>query len=265
MNEMNYIPVPLQQFFAEHNKLALAFSGGTDSAYLLWAGKQCGCDIKPFFIKTDFQPDFELMDAARLAEDLDLKLTVLEHDILSEERICTNPVNRCYYCKNIIFSALKKRASLAGFATIIDGTNASDDADDRPGMKAILELSILSPLRMCGITKEQVRKFSAEAGLFTADKPSYACLATRIPAGTTITKKDLQKIEHSEEKLHQMGYADFRIRLFHNCARIQLTKPDLNRAIEDYERITEALQDDFSGILLDLIPRYTDKTERKPL
>lgn len=258
MKSINLIPESLQQFFAEHNKVALAFSGGTDSAYLLWAGKECGCDIKPIFIKTVFQPDFELMDAARLAEELDIKMTVLELDVLSDETIRSNPANRCYYCKNRIFTALKERAALAGYETIIDGTNASDDADDRPGMKAIRELGVLSPLRLCGVTKNDVRHFSAEAGLFTAVKPSYACLATRIPAGTSIEEKDLQKVEDSETKLREMGYSDFRIRLFHGCARIQLPEKYFNQAMKERETITTALKNDFDGILLDLIPRNAD-------
>lgn len=258
MKSSNLIPESLRHFFAEHSKIALAFSGGTDSSYLLWAGRECGCDIKPFFMKTLFQPDFELMDAARLAEELDLKLTVLELDILSDETIRSNPANRCYYCKRRIFTALQERAALAGYETVIDGTNASDDVNDRPGMKAILELHILSPLRMCGITKADVRHFSSEAGLFTAAKPSYACLATRISSGIPIEANDLQKIESSEAILQEMGYSDVRIRLFHGCARIQLPEQYFIRAIEEREIITEALKNDFNGILLDFIPRNVD-------
>ncbi|MDO4554774.1 MAG: ATP-dependent sacrificial sulfur transferase LarE [Lachnospiraceae bacterium] len=252
------VPKKLQQFFSKHPKAALAFSGGTDSAYLLWAGVQCGCDIKPYFIKTAFQPEFELMDAARLTEESDIPLTIVELDILSDKTIASNPSDRCYYCKTNLFTALKQRACTAGYTTIIDGTNASDDVDDRPGMKAIRELGVLSPLRLSGITKEQVRAFSKAAGLFTALKPSYACLATRIPSGASITAKDLTKIERSEESLRQLGYSDFRIRLFHGCARIQLKQSDFSQAISGYNEITATIGDDFEGVFLDLTPRSTD-------
>lgn len=252
------LPDSLRHFFEEHKKIALAFSGGTDSAYLLWAGKEAGCDIKPFFIKSAFQPEFELMDAAKLSEESELNLTILELDVLADETIRKNPSNRCYYCKTRLFTTLKERAAIAGYDTVIDGTNASDDVDDRPGMKALAELGILSPLRLCGITKEQVRTFSEQVGLFTAKKPSYACLATRIPAGTEISASDLQKIERSEASLREMGYENFRIRLFHGCARIQLPESLFDKAVKEHGRITEQLCHDFDGIFLDLIPRVPE-------
>ena len=145
MNETYPVPDSLQQFFRAHPTAALAFSGGTDSAYLLWAAQKCGCDIKPFFIKTAFQPEFELYDAACLADLLDLPLTVIELDVLTDPVIASNPSDRCYYCKRYLFEQLKKRADRCGYGTILDGTNASDDVNDRPGMKALEELHIVSP------------------------------------------------------------------------------------------------------------------------
>lgn len=258
MNETYPVPDSLQQFFRAHPKAALAFSGGTDSAYLLWAAQKCGCDIKPFFIKTAFQPEFELYDAARLADLLDLPLTVIELDVLTDPVIASNPSDRCYYCKRYLFEQLKKRADRCGYGTILDGTNASDDVNDRPGMKALEELHIVSPLRLCGITKYQVREYSNEAGLFTAKKPSYACLATRIPAGHRITSSDLSKIEQSEQILHDMGFTDFRIRLFHGCARIQLPKSSFQKALDQREQILLALKSSFEGVFLDLESRKSE-------
>ena len=157
----------LKEFFEKYPRAALGFSGGVDSAYLLYVGKKYGADIRPYFIKTAFQPEFELRDAIRLAKELDVGLTVIRHDILAEECVAENPADRCYYCKSALFHALKKQAVEDGYNVLLDGTNASDEASDRPGMKAIRELEVLSPLRECGLTKGEIRRLSREAGLFT--------------------------------------------------------------------------------------------------
>ena len=177
----------LKEFFEKYPRVALGFSGGVDSAYLLYAGKKYGADIRPYFIKTAFQPEFELRDAHRLTEELGIELTVVEYDILAETQVAQNPPNRCYYCKSALFGALKQQALKDGYEILLDGTNASDDASDRPGMKAIREMKVLSPLRECGLTKDEIRILSREAGLFTWEKPSYACLATRIPTGEPVS------------------------------------------------------------------------------
>ena len=135
----------LKVFFRKYPRAALGFSGGVDSAYLLYAGKKYGADIRPYFIKTAFQPEFELRDAMRLAKELDVELTVIRHDILAEDRVAENPADRCYYCKSALFHALKQQAVEDGYNVLLDGTNASDEASDRPGMKAIRELEVLSP------------------------------------------------------------------------------------------------------------------------
>ncbi len=236
----------LNEFFSAHPKAALAFSGGTDSAYLLYAARAVGADIKPYFIKTPFQPTFELEDARKLAPGL----TVLELDILSCEQIADNPENRCYFCKKAMFSALKAQAEADGYPLLLDGTNASDQQEDRPGMRALEELGVCSPLRLCGLTKEEIRCRSREAGLFTWDKPAYACLATRVQNGTKITIEQLQRVEQSEEILRKMGYFDVRIRLFYGAARVQLPEKQLKNA--DIFAIRTALSPYFDHILLDL-------------
>ena len=137
----------LKEFFAAHPKIALAFSGGVDSAYLLYAAKQLGAEVRAYYVKTAFQPQFELDDAKRLAEALHADMTVLLVDILSDTRVAANPANRCYFCKKSIFSSILHAASADGCTTLIDGTNASDDAGDRPGMQALRELKVYSPLR----------------------------------------------------------------------------------------------------------------------
>lgn len=245
----------LQEFFQQHPKAALAFSGGTDSAYLLWAGRTWGEDVRPYYISTPFQPAWEREDAQRLAQELGIPLTVVELDVLACPSVAANPQNRCYYCKQALFSALLQRAQADGFSLLLDGTNASDDASDRPGMKALQELEVRSPLRECGMTKAQVRALSREAGLFTWNKPAYACLATRIPTGTPITAEDLARVEGGEDALFALGFTNIRIRLRGDTALLQLPEDQMARAISQRPQLVEALTPYFSHINLDLRPR----------
>ncbi len=245
----------LKTFFTENPSVALAFSGGTDSSYLLYAGLSYGAKIRAYYVKTAFQPQFEYDDAVRLATQLGADLRVIHKDVLSNATVAANPQNRCYYCKTEIFTTLRQAAAEDGYSVLIDGTNASDEAGDRPGMLALQELSVRSPLRECGITKADVRALSKEAGLFTWNKPSYACLATRIPAGTTITAEMLERVEHAEDCLFKLGFSDFRIRLFHDAARIQLPADQMETAIAKRDALLHALEPYFKEIVLDLKAR----------
>ena len=242
----------LEQFFQENPRCALGFSGGVDSAYLLYAGVRAGADIRPYFIKTAFQPAFELADAQKLAEGLGVEVTVLELDALADPQVAANPEDRCYYCKQNLFRTLKDRAIADGYPVLLDGTNASDEAGDRPGMRALAELSVRSPLRECGLTKAEIRACSREAGLFTWDKPAYACLATRVPAGETITADILARVEGAEDALFRLGYTDFRVRVFHGATRLQLPRGQMERAVREAEELRQALKPYFTPILLDL-------------
>lgn len=242
----------LQDFFGQNRKLALAFSGGADSAYLLYTAIQAGCDVRAYYVKSAFQPQFELEDAKRLVTELGTSMTVLELDVLSDSVITENPANRCYHCKKKIFSNILNTAIADGYELLIDGTNASDDADDRPGMKALQELQVRSPLRECGITKDEVRRLSKEARLFTWDKPAYACLATRIPTGGTITAGKLSATEISEKYLSDLGFTDFRIRLSGNDAKIQVREEQLEKLLLYRKEILEKLKPYYSAITVDL-------------
>ena len=245
----------LNEFFCSVPKAAVAFSGGTDSAFLLWAARECGCDVRAYYVKTAFQPQFEYEDALRLARELSVPMTTVEVDILTVPEAADNGPQRCYYCKRALFTHLWQAARRDGYTVLLDGTNASDDALDRPGMRALRELEVRSPLRECGLTKEEVRRRSREAGLFTWDKPAYACLATRIPTGTPITQEDLERVERAECALESLGFRDFRVRLFHGAARLQVTGEQLPLAVERQGEMRAALRSDFSDILLDLVPR----------
>ena len=242
----------LRQFFEEHPKAAIAFSGGVDSAWLLCAALKYGADVKPYCVVSAFQPAFERKDAEEICRTLGAELTFLELDVLSQPAVAENPADRCYHCKTAIFTALRSRAEADGYSILLDGTNASDREDDRPGMKALRELGVLSPLRLCGLTKDEIRRLSREAGLPTWNKPAYACLATRVPTGERITQEKLNRVEGAEGALMSLGFRDLRVRLWHDAARLQLPKAQMGEAAARAEELREALKPWFSTVLLDL-------------
>ena len=246
----------LQQFLRNNPKIAIAFSGGVDSTYLLYAAKAAGCDVSAYFIKSQFQPRTEHNDAIRLAAHIGASLKVDALNILDYPEVTGNPADRCYFCKTRILQRLKELAYADGYTVICDGTNSDDDESDRPGMRAQRELGVISPLRQCGLTKADIRRLSEEAGLPTYDKPSYACLATRIPTGTVITESILEKIERSEEALMEMGFSDFRVRFVPpGDAKVQVQEKEWVAAAARRREILSALQPLFTGIVLDMNTR----------
>lgn len=249
----------LEQFFKEIPKAAIAFSGGTDSAFLLWAAGKYGCEVQAYYVNTVFQPAFELEDAVRITEELQVPMTVVETEILEVPEVRENGPRRCYYCKKGLFTALWKKAREDGYQVLLDGTNASDDAKDRPGMKALRELEVRSPLKECGITKSEVRRMSREAGLFTWEKPPYACLATRVPEGVKISEEQLWKVECAEKGLAEIGFADFRVRLLEGNARIQVTEAQMPLVMEKKDEILRVLKPLFPAVMLDLDARQVSQ------
>ena len=256
------VPEKLREFFSDHPSIALAFSGGTDSSYLLYAAKECGAHVRAYYVSTPFQPEFELDDAKRLADSLNADMTILPFDVLTDEIVKSNPKDRCYYCKNRIFHGILDAAKKDGFSEIMDGTNASDDAGDRPGMRALREMQVLSPLRLCGVTKTALREYSKNAGLFTWNKPAYACLATRVPSGIPIEASVLKDVEWAEHSLSELGFRDFRVRVYPNpavsaswCAKLQLTEDMIPKLMKQRTEIYSLLKQRFSEVTLDLAAR----------
>lgn len=242
----------LQKYLQERQKVAVAFSGGVDSAYLLYAASRWCKEVKAYYVKSPFQPAFELEDAVRLAKELSVPLQILPLDILQEPCIVKNDNRRCYYCKQRIFTAIREAALHDGFSHLFDGTNADDSPAERPGMQALTELSVSSPLRECGLHKEEIRRLSQEAGLFTHDKPAYACLATRIPTNVAITADKLTQTERAEATLAKLGFRDFRVRWLDGTARIQICEAQLPLLLEKRTELLAELKQDYSSVLLDL-------------
>jgi uncharacterized protein len=247
----------IQQFFSAHPRCALAFSGGVDSSYLLYAGLRYGAEIRPYYVKSQFQPDFEYRDAMRLCHDLGAEPVVLRVDALCSPAVRANGPDRCYFCKINIMSTIMAAAREDGCPVLLDGTNASDEAGDRPGMRALSELGVLSPLRLCGLTKPEIRRLSKEAGLFTWNKPAYACLATRIKTGEPITEEKLRAVEESEDFLFSLGFSDFRVRTREGKALLQFPAEQLEAAFARKSEMMERLAPLFAEIRIDPEGRKT--------
>ncbi|MGI5949406.1 ATP-dependent sacrificial sulfur transferase LarE [Peptoniphilus sp.] len=245
----------LEEFFNKHRKVALAFSGGVDSAYLLYSAIKNNVDVCAYYVKSDFQPDFELEDAKRLRDILNANMKILNIEVLENPNISKNPEDRCYYCKKEIFGKIYDEARKDGYEVLLDGTNFSDEYEDRPGMKAKDELKVLSPLRECELTKEDIRKLSKEAGLFTWNKPSYSCLATRIKTYSEISKEKLERTEKSEEFMRSLGFTDFRVRNMGDDAKIEVISSEFELLFKNREKILRELSKYFNKVLLDLEAR----------
>lgn len=253
---MNHQCDKLIDFFTRNPRIAIALSGGVDSAYLLYAAKEAGCAVHAYFVHSAFQPAFEREDAARLAAELDVPLTVIGLDILADSDVVQNGVDRCYFCKRRIFTQIIEAARRDGFPIVADGTNASDDITDRPGMRVLAELGVYSPLRESGMTKADIREASRQAGLFTHQKPAYACLATRIPTDTSICAEDLHRVEAAENELFALGFTDFRVRLWaKSTAKLEIAAGQFEKIMKTREAVYACLAPYFDRVLLDLKPR----------
>ena len=245
-------------FFHEKKEVAIAFSGGVDSAVLLLLAAKYAQRTKAYYVKSQFQPQFELDDAVKTAEMLHIEMEIIPMDVLLFHNIVANSENRCYYCKKEIFSRILKHAEKDGFHTVLDGTNASDDISDRPGFKALQELEVLSPLKICGYTKSQIRRIAKQYNLIVADKPSYACLATRIPTDTVISGEELAITEKAENEMREIGFRNFRIRYINGDAKLELSRRDFVLFNEIKDKVCSVLSNYYQNVYLDLKERADD-------
>jgi len=223
MNELDNKRKKLEQILEEMGNVAVAFSGGVDSALLLAvAARLYHVKLMAVTATSISYAEHEKNDAQRFAQRMGVKHRYLEFDQMSIPEFVANGPERCYYCKKAIFSAIKTYVAEEGFTNVVDGSNADDLKTYRPGTKAITELGIRSPLQEAGLTKEEIRKLSREMGLFTASKPSYSCLASRIQYGEPITPEKLARVEQAEDFLANLGFTHIRVRSYGTLARIEV-------------------------------------------
>lgn len=213
-------------------KVVLAFSGGVDSTFLLKAAKEAlGDNVKAVTILSPYIPKWEIAEAKKLAEELKVKYEIIEAPII--DSIKFNPENRCYLCKTAVFGMILSLAEKQGYSCVIDGTNFDDIGDYRPGLKALKELNVKSPLLECKLTKADIRAFSKELGLKTWDKPAYACLLTRIPYGNELKAEDFEKIENAEKYMMSIGFRAVRVRCHGDLARVEVARQDRSKLFDE--------------------------------
>jgi pyridinium-3,5-biscarboxylic acid mononucleotide sulfurtransferase len=223
--------------------LAVAFSGGVDSTFLAAVAKQeLGDRALAVTALSPTYPQSEQNEAKRIAAMLDIRHEIVESNELEIPGFAENPVNRCYFCKSALFRIVKDVALRHGLEKIADGTNADDLSDYRPGRQAAQENGVLSPLLEVGMTKAEIRGFSAKMKLPTADKPAYACLASRFPYGSHITREKLQAVDAVENDLREMGFRQVRVRHHGDIARIEVGADEIPQVLRDgvRERIIHA-------------------------
>ena len=229
----------LREYFSSNPSVAVGLSGGADSAFLLWAAARYAEKAIPYFARTPFGYPEDILYARDVCGMLGLDLRVVDVDLQDDPDIMSNGPDRCYYCKRRIFGAIAEAAETDGLKIVVDGTNASDDVGDRPGYRALRELGVQSPLRMCGITKDDVRRMSREAGLPTWDRPSNSCLATRMVTGFPIDLEVLWRAHEAEEALRDIRYSDHRVRTDGRTATVVLRKDQMPTDGSERKRITD--------------------------
>lgn len=216
----------LLKYLSSLESAAIAFSGGVDSTFLLKVAKiALGDNVLAIMVTAPYIPQWEIEEAVELLNKFKVKHEFINIDI--SDKIKYSPEDRCYICKGFIFNKIIESAKQYGIKNIIDGTNFDDTKDYRPGLRALKELNVISPLLECEFTKEEIRIFSKELGLSTWNKPAYACLLSRIPYGQEVLEEELKRIEKSELYLMNLGFNGVRVRSHKDLARIEVQSEDI--------------------------------------
>lgn len=233
--------------------LAVAFSGGTDSSLLLKLACETGYPVQAVMLRSQLMPLRDPEIAARVAEECGAALTVLDVDLTGVPQVMGNDRKRCYYCKRELFRTIKRWCEKQGISDVVDGTNTDDLNVYRPGLQALRELGIHSPLADCGFTKADVRALAESLGLSVAARPASPCMATRIPYDTALDFDVLRRLERGESLLQSMGFSVCRLRLHDQVLRIEIPAANLPALLEHREQIVFGMKElGFSYITLDL-------------
>lgn len=227
--------------------MCIAFSGGVDSSLILVmaceAASRTGSKILAVTMDTVLHPKADLDTARAVVEGTGAEHFVVHIDELADVRIKNNPRERCYLCKKALYTEMKEFARKKNISVLIEGTNEDDLHVYRPGLKAVRELGVHTPLADCGITKKEVRELAAEYGIFVAERPSAPCLATRLPYGTEIDLKLLKKIDRGEELLRSFGFGDVRIRVHGEILRLEVKQEDFPEVLRRKAEILKSLKE----------------------
>ncbi len=236
----------LKELLKPMGRVAVAYSGGVDSTFLLrMARDTLGAEnVLAVTALSPLYPERELKGAKRIAEDMGVKHCLIHSNELEIEGFKKNPPDRCYLCKRELFRELKKAAFQEQITSVIEGSTLDDEADHRPGKRAIRELDVRSPLIEASFTKADVRAGSKMLGLLTWDKPSFACLASRFPYGEEITEESLKKVDEAETFLIELGFKQVRVRHYNDLARIELYQEEIGRLLDGgmREKVVERLK-----------------------
>jgi uncharacterized protein len=234
----------LQKLLNEMNGVLVAFSGGVDSSFLLKvAHDTLGERAVAVTAVSETYPEHELASAKKVAVLVGAKHVIIETSEFEVAEFRNNAPDRCYYCKKELFGKLKELAVELGLAVVVDGANADDTSDFRPGMRACRELGVCSPLQEAGFTKEEIRALSKEMDLPTWDMPSYACLASRFPYGTEITPEGLLRVGKGEEFLHSLGLRQVRLRDHGSIARIEVPLEAFDLVLQHKDEIVKSFKE----------------------
>jgi uncharacterized protein len=229
----------LKELLTRYNSCIVAFSGGVDSSLLYKAAVDVlGDRVLAVTADSETYTPNELEQAKKLAVKLNANFQVIKTSELNNPAFTKNPPNRCYFCKQELYGKLLAIAKEKGYAYVLDGANADDTSDFRPGMMAAKELGIQSPLKEAGLNKEDIRTLARRIGLTNWDKPSFACLSSRFPYGHTITPHKLDQVAKAEELLRKLGFKQFRVRHHGDIARLEVELADLPRLMEEPLRQT---------------------------
>lgn len=224
----------LKQRFKQLGSVAVAFSSGVDSTFLLKVAHEVlGSHAVAITAHTSFFPKRELEEAELFCRQYGISQYTVPCQVLEQGDIAQNPNNRCYLCKRSLFTEMLNITKQHQLGTLAEGSNLDDEADYRPGMRAVAELGVISPLREAGLTKDDIRNLSYSMGLSTWNKPSFACLASRFAYGETITEEKLHMVEKAEQLLMSLGFLQMRVRIHGQMARIEIEPQDFARMVQD--------------------------------
>jgi pyridinium-3,5-biscarboxylic acid mononucleotide sulfurtransferase len=237
---MNILENRLKKIISKYNSAVIAFSGGVDSTFLArFANDVLNGKIVLVTVSFSAVSKDELEESVKIASELNLKHKIIKINELEIPYFSENPHDRCYHCKKYLFTKIKEYAELINYDIVLDGSNADDTEDYRPGRIALKELKIVSPLMEAGMSKDKIRTFSKIYNLSTSSKPSYACLASRIPYGEVINAEKLQKIAYAEKGIRALGFSQFRVRNHDNLARLEFIPEEMDKAYQLKESLSE--------------------------